>query len=221
MGILDERLERACRILQIEPEEGRLEASRIFLEELTRWNRAYNLVGRGSGWEDLVGHFIDSISPMMYGKLFGGDFEMLDLGSGAGFPGIPLAIMAGPVSMTLVEPVRKKQSFLRHIRRKLGLEGIQVLGIRSEDMAKNEEFLNGYDRIFMRAVADPQRAMRMARPLLSSSGLLVLYLGKEAGSSPEIRKKEAERHGLRLEGFKSSRKLTGKDKYIALFRKEE
>ncbi len=221
MEALSERLERACKVLRIEPQEGQMEASRVFLQELQRWNRAYNLAGRRADLEDLAGHFIDSIAPMMYGGLFCGQHEMLDLGSGAGFPGVPLMIMAGPLSMTLVEPVRKKQSFLRHIRRKLCLESMQILGLRSEEMARREEFLNGYDRIFMRAVADPFRAMKMSRPLLASSGILILYLGKEAGSSPESRKKEAERLGLKLEGLRSTRRLTGKDNYLALIRKKE
>jgi len=221
MNDLEERLERACRALGLETGEDRMAAARTFLEELARWNRAYNLVGRRATWEDLVGHFIDSLAPLIYGSLSGEEEEMLDLGSGAGFPGVPLAIMDGPLGMTLVEPARKKQAFLRHIRRKLGLEGLRVLGMRCEEMSKKEDYLNAYDRVFMRAVADPQRAMRMARPLLSSRGTLVLFLGKEAGASLENRKKEAQKAGLKLESLRSTRKLTGKDNYIALLRKKE
>jgi 16S rRNA (guanine527-N7)-methyltransferase len=215
------RLERACRILQCEITEEKLKRARMFLEELSRWNRAYNLVGRRVSGEGLIEHFIDSLTPIMYEKLFEEGLEMLDLGSGAGFPGIPLYIFKGPMDITLVEPARKKQSFLRHAKRLLCMDELKVLGARSEDMVRKESNLNGYDRIFMRAVAEPQKAVRISRPLLSSGGILVLFLGKEGGDSLGKKGGGVTKLGMRMENMRSTRKITGKDNYIALLRKEE
>ncbi len=170
MDILREKLERAGRILDFEVEEAAGEMMNTYLEELYRWNRAYNLVGRKTTWEGLVDHVVDSLTPLLYAKLFEEETEMLDLGAGAGLPGIPLYIIKGPLDMSLVEPVRKKNSFLRHVRRKLCLESLKVVTMRSEEMARSDEYLNEYERVFMRAVADPVRAIKLARPLLSSGG---------------------------------------------------
>ncbi len=218
---LRESLERACRIIQCDLDQVKLERSRRFLEELALWNKAYNLVGKKMQGEGLIGHFLDSLTPLLYEKVFGKDMEMLDLGSGAGLPGVPLYIFKGPMRLTLVEPVRKKQSFLRHIRRTLDLEGLEILGMRSEDMAREDRFLDGYERIFMRAVAEPARAVRLALPLLSSTGLLVLFLGKEWGEAVSRGGGNRARLGMKVENIRSTKKITGKDSYIALLRKQE
>jgi 16S rRNA (guanine527-N7)-methyltransferase len=221
LEILREKLERAGRILDFEVVEEAGSMMNTYLEELYRWNRAYNLVGRKTTWEGLVGHAIDSLTPLLYAKLFEKDTEMLDLGTGAGLPGIPLYIIKGPLDMSLAEPVRKKNSFLRHIRRKLCLESLKVVTMRAEEMSRSDEYLNGYERIFMRAVADPAQAAKLARPLLSSGGALTLFLGKEAGETLSRRGKDTFRPGMQVENIRSTKKVTGRDTYIAILRKAE
>lgn len=221
MDILREKLERAGHILDFEVEETAGGMMNTYLEELYRWNRAYNLVGRKTTWEGLVDHVVDSLTPLLYTKLFEKEPEMLDLGTGAGLPGIPLYIIKGPLDMSLVEPVRKKNSFLRHVRRKLCLESLKVVTMRSEEMARSDEYLNKYERVFMRAVADPARAVKLARPLLSSGGLLTLFLGKESGEALSRRGKDPSRLGMQLENMRSTKKVTGRDTYIAILKKAE
>ena len=221
MDILREKLERAGRILDFEVEEAAGEMMNTYLEELYRWNRAYNLVGRKTTWEGLVDHVVDSLTPLLYAKLFEEETEMLDLGAGAGLPGIPLYIIKGQLDMSLVEPVRKKNSFLRHVRRKLCLESLKVVTMRSEEMARSDEYLNEYERVFMRAVADPVRAIKLARPLLSSGGLLTLFLGKEPAEALSRRGKDPSRLGMQVENMRSTKKVTGRDTYIAILKKAE
>jgi 16S rRNA (guanine527-N7)-methyltransferase len=221
LDILREKLERAGRILDFEVGEEANGMMNTYLEELYRWNRAYNLVGRKTTWEGLVDHAIDSLTPLLYAKLFEKETEMLDLGTGAGLPGIPLYIIKGPLDMSLAEPVRKKNSFLRHIRRKLCLESLKVVTMRSEEMSRSDEYLNGYERIFMRAVADPAQAAKLARPLLSSGGMLTLFLGKESGEALSRRGKDTSRLCMQVENIRSTKKVTGRDTYIAILRKAE
>lgn len=221
MDTLQEKLERAARALDVELAEGLDENMGVYLEELYRWNRAYNLVGRKTTWEGLVDHAIDSLTPLLYPKLFEEEAAMLDLGAGAGLPGIPLYLAKGALDMTLLEPVRKKNSFLRHIRRKLSLESLNVLSMRSEELCRSEENLNSYERVFMRAVADPARAAKLARPLLSSGGMLVLFLGKEHAEALSRKGKDPGRLGLRLDNLRSTKKVTGKDTHLAILRKPD
>ncbi len=221
MDAFQERLDRAKRALDIDFAEGAEEGLRTYLEELYRWNRAYNLVGRKTTWEGLVDHAVDSLTPLLYPRVFEEGAAMLDLGTGAGLPGIPLYLATGGLDMTLLEPVRKKNSFLRHARRVLGLEGLSVLSARSEDLCASDEGLNSYDRVFARAVADPGTATRIARPLLSSGGLLVLFLGREHAEALSRGGKGQGRPGLRLENLRSTRKVTGKDTHLAIMRKSE
>jgi 16S rRNA (guanine527-N7)-methyltransferase len=218
---LREKMERASRALEFELEEEACEKLNTYLEELYRWNRAYNLVGRKTTWEGLIEHAVDSLTPLLYPKLFEEEVEMLDLGTGAGLPGVPLYIVKGPLDMTLLEPVRKKNSFLRHIKRKLSLESLKVLSMRSEEMCRSEEYLNAYERIFMRAVADHALAARLARPLLSSGGMLVLFLGKDSAEALNRKGKDPGRLGLRVDNIRSTKKVTGRDTYIAILRKAE
>jgi 16S rRNA (guanine527-N7)-methyltransferase len=201
--------------------EERLEALEIYLSELYRWNKAYNLVGRRTTWEGLIEHAVDSLTPLMYRKLFHSEAETLDLGSGAGFPGYPLYIACGPFPLTLVEPMRKRYAFLRHIRRELKMEKVEILPLRGEEMAKEEKYLNSFDLVFARALTDYQKTMKLARPLLSSGGNLVLFLGKEDGEKLSKEGKSLDRGGYSLANLRSVKKITGKDNFLAILEKVE
>ena len=89
-------------------------------------------------------------------------------------PGIPLYLVAGP-SAHAVESQRKRITFLKHICRKLELEEARVCGGRFEEMARTEDHLNAYEVGMARAVMDPMRLVRLARPLLCEKGRLVLF----------------------------------------------
>lgn len=196
-----------------------IEAAAFYLEELMRWNRAYNLVGRKLTPEDLLVLFADSLTPLVFKELFGQEKDYLDIGSGAGMPGIPLYILAGPFNITLVESQRKKVTFLRHIIKKLSLSGVKVYAGRLESMAKKEDFINNYDVGLSRAAMEPGRLWRLARPLLAEGGRLVLFVGKS--DADKIKKEVAtvEKSGWQLEALRSTQRLVGRDNYLAVLRK--
>jgi len=103
-----------------------------YLSELKRWNKSYNLTSLKTDEEIIVKHFLDSLLYM--NALPDGEMSVLDVGSGAGFPGIPLKVMRPEITMYLLEPSRKKANFLRHIIRTLMLDAIEVVEKRIEEL---------------------------------------------------------------------------------------
>ena len=188
-------------------------------DELRKWNKAYNLVGRKLGDEGIIDLYRDALTPLAIRGLFEGRKEVFDIGSGAGMPGIPLYLVAGPFPLTLVESQRKKITFLRHVCRKLELEETGVYAGRLEEMAKEEDQLNAYEVGLARAVMDPVRLIKLARPLLCDGGRIVLFVGK--GDAEKIRRSTLilNEKGFELEGMRSTQRIMGKDNYLAVIRK--
>lgn len=220
-GTLADSLDRAAKKMGVSFEKERKEKASVYLKELVRWNRAYNLVGRKLGPDELAGLFVDSITPLSVKGLFDEAKEVLDIGAGAGMPGVPLYIMAGPFPLTLMEAQRKKVTFLRHICKMLALEKAQVHAGRLEDARRLEDLQNAFDLVLARAVMDPFRLCRLARPLLAEGGTAVLYLGKKEMEAIRKRSAMAGMEGWRLEAVRSTQRIVQKDLYLVLLRKSE
>ena len=213
-ALLTDALQKAASRMGLSHTEEMEAALGHYLEELARWNKAYNLVGRGIGTKGMVELCIDSITPLCIKGLFSEEKEVLDIGSGAGMPGIPLYIIGGPFPLTLVEPQRKRISFLRHIRRKLGLERIRLYPGRIEDMCREEDHLNTYEIALARATMEPLRLARMAQPLLCDGGQLVIFVGERGDE--EMRKSGAafEAKGLKVQATRSTKRFTARDNHL-------
>jgi 16S rRNA (guanine527-N7)-methyltransferase len=119
---------------------------------------------------------LDSLS-FLKGFTPASGLRLLDMGSGAGFPGLPIKIAHPEIFVTLVESTKKKASFLRHIIRTLKLTGTEVLDTRTEELA--DKHLSSCDIVTARAFADIRSAIIAALPLLKPGGLLVLSRGPE------------------------------------------
>lgn len=218
--VLRDGIERATRKMGILVDDAQVESLTLYVEELRRWNKAYNLVGRNIGKEGLVSLIIDAISPLSIKGLFADEREALDIGSGAGLPGIPLYLLAGPFPLTLVESQRKKIAFLRHICRKLALDMVRIYPGRFEEMTRSEDDLSKYEIGFARAVTDPLRLLKQARPLMSDGGRTVLFVGKN--DADRMRRASIdleERFGLRIEGIRSTERIVGKEHFLVIAKK--
>ncbi|MCP4007169.1 MAG: 16S rRNA (guanine(527)-N(7))-methyltransferase RsmG [bacterium] len=145
-----------------------------FLSELSTWAKRINLVG-STDPAALAKHVSDSLSAAEY--LSPGS-RVVDLGSGAGFPGIPLAIARADVEMTLVEIREKRVHFLRHCVRTLGL-GARVLRAKIEEPPA-EPPAERYDVATLRAVAIPSKAVEIARPWVKDEGEIWVWVGSSA-----------------------------------------
>lgn len=158
-----------------------------YYQELVFWNRQVNLVSERSAGELLERHFIDSLTTLPLLKQGAG--FLLDLGSGGGFPGIPLKIMLPEMKVYLVDASRKKTSFLSHIVRILNLTETIVIRERIEDLAAREEFLAKFDTVISRAALKLDQLLVFSSSFLKQGGQLVAMKGPEAQS--EIRAAEA------------------------------
>lgn len=147
-----------------------------FVALLLRWNRAQNLVSRETGADAIWHrHVADSLQVLRW--LRDTDRTMLDLGSGGGFPAIPLAIAVGPArQFILVEPVAKKASFLRTASRELGL-GLRVEARRAEEIGPEE--LPPVDVVTSRALAPLRDLCRLALPFCGPNTRVLFHKGRE------------------------------------------
>ncbi len=218
-ALLKAAMERAAMKMGVEVPEEAMRKIEAYADEMLKWNKAYNLVGRKLGAEGLVGLFVDAVTPLCIRGLFEDRREVLDIGSGAGMPGIPLYLISGPFSLTLLESQRKKITFLGHVRRVLELEGIRIFPGRLEEMTREEDHLNAYEVALARAVTDPLRLIRLAGNLLCEGGLLVVFVGKK--DAERIRKASLDLNdkGFRLEALRSTQRIVGKESSLAVIRK--
>ena len=141
---------------------------------LKEWNQKVNLTAIDSPMDMAVKHFLDSIISSRFIKP---DSRLMDVGSGAGFPGIPLKVMIPSLNVTLVDATRKKVSFLNHVIRQLHLSGITAIHSRIEDL--QQEWEGRFDVIACRAFSSLGDFAEKSMPLLAPDGLLLAFKGKD------------------------------------------
>lgn len=155
-------------------DERALTALPLFVREVLAWNAQYNLVGVKSEDRAVKDLLLDSLLPGAFLPL---GASLLDAGSGAGFPAIPLKISRPDLAMDLMEATAKKVTFLRHTIRLMGLQGIRVLHGRVE---KDKHLLvrRGYDAVTSRAMAPLPVTLAWCGPHLREGGVLFAFQGK-------------------------------------------
>ncbi|HUL22525.1 MAG TPA: 16S rRNA (guanine(527)-N(7))-methyltransferase RsmG [Thermodesulfobacteriota bacterium] len=158
----------------IDLDEKAIQAFETYLEELLKWNRKINLTAIRSEKGIVLKHFLDSLSVHPYLPHGSG---VLDIGSGAGFPGIPLKITHPAIEVTLIDSVRKKVDFQRHIIRVLGLRGTEAIHGRVQDKGILRDFGGRFDIILSRAFSDLRTFLALSLPFLRQEGKVVAMKG--------------------------------------------
>jgi 16S rRNA (guanine527-N7)-methyltransferase len=148
----------------------------IYLAELKKWNRKINLTAIKDEADIIIKHVLDSLS-YVRGFNPAPGLRLLDMGSGGGFPALPIKIAFPGLSITMVDSIKKKASFLRHIIRTLKLTETEVLDTRAEELPGS--LLSTFDVVTARAFADMKSAIVTGIPLLRPGGLMVLSRGPE------------------------------------------
>jgi 16S rRNA (guanine527-N7)-methyltransferase len=144
-----------------------------YLKHLQTWNRSLNLTTIISDEEIVVKHFVDSFAALNAVAISSGS-RLLDIGSGAGFPGVPLKIVRPDLSITLVEPSQKKTSFLRFIVGLLRLENVDIFEGNLDRFLDTLSAVGSHDYITTRALK-PSLIMNVGAKLLRPGGMAILY----------------------------------------------
>lgn len=161
--------------LGIRLDPGRVEAFRRYREEIARWSAQSNLTALRRPEQLVRDGFLDSLACLPLLPI--GPADAVDIGSGGGFPAIPLALMRPELHFTLIEASRKKTSFLRHAARLLDLPGVRVVWGRAESVAREPAHAGSYAIAMARAVAHPALQAGLAAPFLRPGGRFLAQVG--------------------------------------------
>jgi 16S rRNA (guanine527-N7)-methyltransferase len=166
------KMTEGTRAMGIQLDERAIDRLFIYFNELERWNRKINLVSRQQhDWVRI--HFLDSLAPLGLG-LLGEAARVVDLGAGAGFPGVPLKIAMEGIFLGMAEASGKKCAWLKHITRLLEIDETMVLEGRFEGLSGNE-WTGDFDVAVSRAAAKPWKILNLARPFLTPGGKVLVY----------------------------------------------
>ncbi len=182
-----------------------------YAQLLKEWNEKMNLTAIVELEEVLDKHFYDSLLPSFSMSLQG---HLCDVGSGAGFPSIPLKIAYPELEVTIVEPLGKRVRFLDEVIQQLGLKGIKCVNERAEDYVKDHR--EQFDVVCARAVANLPMLSELCIPLLKEKGIFLAMKGAQADEENQKAKKALEILGVELEK-REERVLNDDSKRINLF----
>ena len=167
----NELLDRGLRHLNARLPAPAASALLDYLALLEKWNRTINLTAIRERERMVTQHLLDSLSVLPF--LPSASHRLADIGTGAGLPGIPLAIARPDLQVTLVEPNQKKVAFLRQAKLELGLGNVEVQGSRVEDLAAAP----GFEVVISRAFADLPDFVKVGERLVAPGGCLIAMKG--------------------------------------------
>lgn len=168
------RLEQGLGAIGVTASQEQLSTLVAFVEELNRWNNAYNLTAVRDREEMIDRHIVDSLAIAQWIR----GQRILDVGSGGGLPGVPLAIMMPERQFVLIDSNGKKVRFLRHVRRTLGLDNVEAQQARVEEYSAP-----AFDQITARAFAAPAKMAALVDHLLAPDGELLCMTGVQDGGA--------------------------------------
>ncbi|HJY05590.1 MAG TPA: 16S rRNA (guanine(527)-N(7))-methyltransferase RsmG [Bryobacteraceae bacterium] len=163
----------------------------LHLELIEETNRFMNLTRITEPREAAIKHVLDSVLPW---RLFAGARNVLDAGTGAGFPGIPLAAILPDTRFVLAESVQKKARFVETAVQKLGMGNVDVRPVRAEDVLKSERF----EIVTGRALAPLSKALPLFAPALKRGARVLLYKGPDVEEEIGAVAAEARKRGVRI-----------------------
>lgn len=160
---------------------AQLQMFRRYASELLGWNQRINLTAITEPDEVEVKHFADSLSCLLViNKQRRPGLRMIDVGTGAGFPGLPIKIACPDIHMTLLEATGKKVDFLRHVVETLGLKGVTLVNERAESVGQDPQHRETYDWVLARAVAGMRTLGEYLLPMARVGGHVLAMKGESA-----------------------------------------
>jgi 16S rRNA (guanine527-N7)-methyltransferase len=183
-------LSENARLMGLNLNEEHHQAFEIYYRELVAWNERFNLTAITDYDQVQIRHFLDSLTCLLVVRSpksqargqaldLGATTRVIDIGTGAGFPGLPLKIVCPGLRLTLLEATGKKVGFLEHIVSRLGLAGVEVIKGRAEELGRDAAHRESYDLVLARAVAALPVLVEYALPFCKQGGLFVAQKGVE------------------------------------------
>jgi len=186
-----------------------------FSEELKKWNRKINLTAIKDDRDIVIKHFADSLSLLGTLNTAG---TLLDIGSGGGFPAIPLKIMLPHMSVLSVDAVEKKVLFQRHAARLLKLDNFTALHVRAEELIEN--YASQFDYVVSRAFSDLPHFVTLALPLLKDSGQIIAMKGRDGREEAAAAGKQFAGLGVKVaDCIHLKLPISGDDRYLVVIKK--
>lgn len=169
-------LDEGARALGLQLSARELSAFKLYLRELLICNQKVNLTAVTNPEEIAVHHFVDSLTCVQIMRSCGAK-RVVDVGTGAGFPGVPLKIVEPEIQLALIDSLGKRIAFLEHLVKVLGLEGVSLYHIRAEDAGRHKLHREQYDFAVARAVAQLRVLAELCIPLVRVGGWFLAMKG--------------------------------------------
>ncbi len=163
--------------LNIKISDDQIELMAVHAKELMFWNQKINITAINNPLQIAEKHFMDSIAAASFIK---NKSCLLDLGSGGGFPGIPIKIINPLLNVVLIDASLKKINFLKHVIRRLGLKGIKAVNARVQDLQGKTDYKTRFDAVISRAFTNLSDFSELASPFLNRTGTIYAMKGKNA-----------------------------------------
>lgn len=176
-------LEQKLNEFDIEINEEQIKSFEKYMNLLLEWNEKINLTAITQPEEVKLKHFVDSLTVLKY---INDDDKVIDIGTGAGFPGIPLKIMKKNAKITLLDSLNKRINFLNIVIETLNLSNIQAIHGRAEEIARNKLYREKYDVAVSRAVANLSTLTEYMLPFVKVGGKCICMKG--ANVNEELKK---------------------------------
>jgi len=180
------KLDAGAKTLGLQLNSKQLEQFNFYYQELLEWNKRVNLTAITSYEDVQIKHFLDSLTITLAWQqpIANIDSRLIDVGTGAGIPGIPLKILLPNIKLTLLDATTKKATFLYHLKYKLGLDNVEIVVGRAEAIAHDSQYREKFDIVISRAVAPLPTLAELTLPFCTIGGSFIAP--KKGAIDPEI-----------------------------------